>query len=140
MKTLKYAIGAAWVLLPLLAWSQNRVELSEQRIERNRQQITVRFTVESDKRTPARNFKTVLSPYLFDGDDTLRLPEAEVVGHRRMLRDRQERLLRGERGEAPDANRVEAGEELVYSCTSSSPASTRLASGASPRSPRSSPL
>ncbi len=88
MKTLKYAIGAAWVLLPLLAWSQNRVELSEQRIERNRQQITVRFTVESDKRTPARNFKTVLSPYLFDGDDTLRLPEAEVVGHRRMLRDR----------------------------------------------------
>ncbi len=117
MKTLKYAIGAAWVLLPLLAWSQNRVELSEQRIERNRQQITVRFTVESDKRTPARNFKTVLSPYLFDGDDTLRLPEAEVVGHRRMLRDRQERLLRGERGEAPDANRVEAGEELVYSCT-----------------------
>ena len=117
MKTLKYAMGAAWVLLPLLAWSQNRVELSEQRIERNRQQITVRFTVESDKRTPARNFKTVLSPYLFDGDDTLRLPEAEVVGHRRMLRDRQERLLRGERGEAPDANRVEAGEELVYSCT-----------------------
>lgn len=117
MKRLKYVMGAAWVLLPLLAWSQNRLEVTDERIERSRRQITVSFRVESDRRTPARNFKTVLSPYLFSSDDTLRLPEAGVIGRRRMLRERQERLLRGEQHDSPGAFFVEAGDTLLYCCT-----------------------
>ena len=117
MKTLKYAMGAACALFPLFVWSQNRLEVAGQQVERNRKQVTVRFTVESREGVPARDYKTVLSPYLFADGDTLYLTPVEISGHRRMLRERQESLLRGDDAAASELFRGEAGSSLDYSCT-----------------------
>lgn len=117
MKTLKYAMGAACALFPLFVWSQNRLEVAGQQVERNRKQVTVRFTVESREGVPARDYKTVLSPYLFADGDTLYLTPVEISGHRRMLRERQESLLRGDDAAASELFRGESGSSLDYSCT-----------------------
>ena len=79
---------------PLSLFAQN-IDIAEESVRRNKRDVEVRFELETTPKTLKNRYKTEVTPYLYAGTDTLRLPPVEVFGKIRYKRERQEQALAG---------------------------------------------
>ena len=82
---------AVW---PLSLPAQN-IYVSGESVRRRQGDVEVRFDLKTTPETLKNRYKMELTPYLYRGTDTLRLPPAEVFGKIRYRRERQEQALAG---------------------------------------------
>lgn len=82
----------------LLAWGGSamaQVTIGNESVCRQKSNVVVTFDVISLPKSLKNNYKMVITPYLSNGTDTMRLPQVEVYGKVRYKRERQEASLLG---------------------------------------------
>lgn len=107
------------MMFSAISFSQSHGELNihDIRLEKQTDNLMVNFKVDVPQHLVRSNYKQLLIPVVYNGQQEIYLPAVEVIGRIRAKRDRQERLLAGN-SNAPDAVLIApAGETFSYTTT-----------------------
>ena len=90
-----------------------QTRIYDQKVEVSGDSVVVSFNLAPDKNVPSR-YKEVILPYLYNGKDSIMLESCEVFGKGRLMREKQEKHLRGEKDWEPGNMQTVAGNEFRY--------------------------
>lgn len=94
-----------------------QVDVTNSSVVKNRWNVDVSFTVDTDADAVKSRYKMILTPYLYNGEDTVYLPETEIYGKIRYKRERQEQALDGNPDWQLGPNQYRKGDECIYKAT-----------------------
>lgn len=89
-------------------------KISNDRIERDGDNVVVTFNVQTEDNSIPRNRKEVILPYLYNDKDTLYLDPLEVYGKNRYKREKQEYHIAGDKDWDLGENQILKGDVYQY--------------------------
>lgn len=83
--------------LPQVLNSCDKVNITDVKVEKANREIKVSFRVTPAKKAVRSNYKMTLTPYLYNDTRTIKLPPIEVVGKQWARKEKQQRILAGDK-------------------------------------------
>lgn len=88
--------------------------INNESLTRQKRTISVSFDIDSEKSDVSGMLKEVITPYIYNGTDTLWLAPVEVYGKGRFKRERQENHINGNKSWALGENQTMKGNTYKY--------------------------
>lgn len=102
-------------ILPGVLFAQ--IDMANGSVKRVKRDVEVKFDINTTSKNLKNRYKMVLSPYLYQGIDTVWLREVEVYGRVRYKRERQEAVLAGDKAWKLSPDQIMEGETFAYVAT-----------------------
>ena len=114
---MKKEIFALTLAACLPAMLSAQAEYGEPAFRKEGQQVWVSLRMDVPRSALPGRYKLVLTPYITAGTDTAWLQPVEYYGRTRLRRERQEHLLRGDKGWQPSSSQLVTGTSYDYRAT-----------------------
>ena len=112
---MKRVISFIYILFGATGLLSAQTQISDEKMEVCGDSVVVSFKVDASRKTAPR-YREVITPYIFNGTDTLYLDPVEVYGRARYMHQRQEMFLLGDKDWELGQGQILAGSGLEYRC------------------------
>lgn len=112
---MKRVLSFIYILFGATGLLSAQTQISDEEMEVCGDSVVVSFKVDASRKTAPR-YREVITPYIFNGTDTLYLDPVEVYGRARYMHQRQEMFLLGDKDWELGQGQILAGTGLEYRC------------------------